>query len=250
MALSATNHFGGFLLLFIGTCVGCARSEPPGARTAEATPQPIGTGASSGDAPPHRTPSQVTEVNDAATAVHSGAPLAVAAVPPPASPAADNDSLVDVNGQPKPQTSDKPNALDPQFKARISLLCDAILEGKPEKAHDAFFPLIAYRQVKAIEDPDRDYKFRLLRHFDRDILDYHRRLAKRAGPVRCVGITVPEAQARWMKPGSEYNRIGYFRVLRSQLSLTDASQNTFPLEVTSLISWRGQWYVVHLNGFE
>ena len=53
-----------------------------------------------------------------------------------------------------------------------------------------------------------------------------------------------------MKPGSEGNRIGYFRVLRSQLRFTLADGKTKDFELTSLISWRGQWYVVHLNGFK
>ena len=139
---------------------------------------------------------------------------------------------------------------DASFQKRVLQLCDAIISGTPAKAHDAFFPLLAYAQVKAIADPERDYRLRLLAHFDRDILNYHRRISKRPGPLRCAGATVPDNLARWMKPGSEYNRVAYFRVLRSRLNLTDAAQNTISLEVTSLISWRGQWYVVHLDGFE
>jgi hypothetical protein len=130
------------------------------------------------------------------------------------------------------------------------MLASAIIEGRPDQAHAAFFPLVAYRQVKAIADPDRDYRLRLLRHFDRDIAEYHQRVSKRRGPLKYLGIRLQTRQARWMKPGSEYNRIGYFRALRSGLELADADGNTFTLEVTSLISWRGQWFVVHLNGFE
>ena len=63
-------------------------------------------------------------------------------------------------------------------------------------------------------------------------------------------LEVPEARAEWMKPGREGNRIGYYRVLRSRLIYTDADAKERSLEVTSLISWRGEWYVVHLHGFE
>ena len=235
-----------FLVLLVAeTSVACARSEPPGARSGAEAPRPVGAAVSpptdAGEAPTKPSSTAPSEVNDGGAAVHSSATT---------KPEPDIDSLLDASGQPKPQTDEKPSTADAQFQTRISLLCKAIIEGTPELAHDAFFPLIAYRQVKGIEDPDRDYRLRLLRHFDRDILDYHRRVMKRPGPLRCTGIKVPEAQARWMKPGSEYNRLGYFRVLRSQLGLTDANENTFSLEVTSLISWRGHWYVVHLNGFE
>jgi hypothetical protein len=65
-----------------------------------------------------------------------------------------------------------------------------------------------------------------------------------------VELKVPEDRARWMKPGSEGNKLGYFRVLRSELRYTDAESKEHSLEITSLISWRGEWYVVHVHGFK
>jgi hypothetical protein len=159
-------------------------------------------------------------------------------------------ALFDAAGEPLPQTEARPDPNSPTFRDRIAQLCQAIVAGAPATAHDAFFPLVAYKQVKAVADPERDYRLRLLSHFDRDILEYHHRVSRRPGPLRCGEFTVPEHQARWMKPGSEYNRLGYFRVLRSHLQVIDAAEKTTTLEVTSLISWRGEWYVVHLNGFE
>ncbi len=213
------------IVLFVTwTCTGCARSEPPGVAG----------------------PPKLHAVGVSSTASASSAdPIDASTNPADLGP-----QLFDESGEPKPQTEAMPVSGDPSFQARVGSLCTAIIEGKPEKAHSAFFPIVAYRQVKAIADPDRDYATRLLRHFDRDIVEYSHRIAKRRAPIRCAGIRIPRAQARWMKPGSEYNRVGYFRVLRSQLDLTDADGNTTTLEVTSLISWRGQWYVVHLNGFE
>ena len=53
-----------------------------------------------------------------------------------------------------------------------------------------------------------------------------------------------------MKPGREGNKVGYYRVLRSKLRFTLASGKEKSFELTSLISWRGEWYVVHLNNFD
>jgi hypothetical protein len=53
-----------------------------------------------------------------------------------------------------------------------------------------------------------------------------------------------------MKPGREGNKVGYYRVLRSKLRFTLPNGKERPLELTSLISWRGEWYVVHLHGFD
>jgi hypothetical protein len=53
-----------------------------------------------------------------------------------------------------------------------------------------------------------------------------------------------------MKPGSEGNKLGYWRVLRAELRCREAQGRERILEVTSLISWRGEWYAVHLHGFK
>jgi hypothetical protein len=52
-----------------------------------------------------------------------------------------------------------------------------------------------------------------------------------------------------MDPGSEGNRVGYYRVTHSQLRVRLPNGTERNLELTSLISWRGAWYVVHLHGF-
>ena len=105
-----------------------------------------------------------------------------------------------------------------------------------------FFPRVAYRQVKAVAKPDLDYDGRLMKAFERDIHDYHRKLGDQPEQAELVGIEVPRDRARWMKPGSEGNKLGYFRVLRSTLRFRDAAGKEQSLTVTSLISWRGEWF--------
>ncbi len=129
-------------------------------------------------------------------------------------------------------------------------LFEAIVRDDATLARPLFFPVEAYAQVKAIERPERDWKLRLLAAFERSIHDYHHRLGTDATSARFVALDVPEARARWMKPGSEGNRLGYYRVLRSQLRYQDAKGREHQLELTSLISWRGEWYIVHLDGFK
>ncbi|HYQ28342.1 MAG TPA: hypothetical protein VER04_14030 [Polyangiaceae bacterium] len=132
----------------------------------------------------------------------------------------------------------------------MQLLADAILTGDVEKARATFFPLVAYAQVKDVQKPERDYRYRLMAHFERDVLEYRKRLGKDAERAQFLGVTVPEARAEWMKPGKEGNRLGYFRVLRSSLRFRLPSGQEQTFELTSMISWRGEWYIVHLHGFE
>jgi hypothetical protein len=183
----------------------------------------------------------------APSAASSGAPAAPASSVP--SDAGSVNGLVGPDGSPLPQTEDKPSVSSAAFRGRVELVARAIATGDPLPAHEAFFPLVAYRQVKAIQDPDRDYERRLLKSFDSDIAEYHRALGKEPGAV-FAGVDVAEARAEWMKPGREGNKVGYYRVLRSKLRFTLASGKEKTFELTSLISWRGEWYVVHLHGFD
>lgn len=181
------------------------------------------------------------------------APSASAPVPAPSSAAGDSGeepALVGPDGAPLPQTDARPSITSARFERRMQRLADSILTGDAERARETFFPLVAYAQVKAVQKPERDYRYRLWAHFERDVREYHRQLGKEAERATFVGVEVPDQQAQWMKPGREGNRLGYFRVLRSRLKfrLVGGAEKTF--ELTSMISWRGEWYVVHLHGFE
>lgn len=158
--------------------------------------------------------------------------------------------LVDATGNPLPQTEDEPSVTSGAFEQRLQLLVQAIAKDDPALALPSFFPVEAYKQVKAIAKPEQDWQRRLVAAFERNVHQYHRQLGSAAEGVRFVRLDVPAAKVKWMKPGSEGNRVGYFRVLRSKLVLATASGDEIALEVTSMISWRGEWYVVHLHGFE
>ncbi len=149
-----------------------------------------------------------------------------------------------------PQTEERPSVTSERFQRRIQVLAGSILSGDIEPARATFFPLVAYAQVKDVKKPERDYRYRLMAHFERDLREYHQKLGKDAEQAKFLGITVPEARVEWMKPGKEGNRLGYFRVLRSTLRFQLASGKEQTFELTSMISWRGEWYVVHLHGFE
>ena len=158
--------------------------------------------------------------------------------------------LFDEQGNPLGQTEQRPSITSATFQKRIESVARAIISGDVEPALPAFFPLSAYQQVKDVAKPERDYRFRLLANFKRDLLEYHRALGDAAAESKFEGITVSEKDAKWMAPGSEGNKLGYFRVLRSRLRFTLPTGRSREFELTSLISWRGEWYVVHLHGFK
>lgn len=203
---------------------------------------------------PRVVPSAAAGVGSPVAGAGAGGAIDAGAAPPASASATPevegNLAIIDADGNALDQTEERPTLSSASFQKRLAVLAAAIISGDVEPATLAFFPLAAYQKVKDVAKPERDYKFRLLAHFKRDLLEYHRALGPLATTARFEGITVPEREAKWMKPGSEGNRVGYFRVLRSSLRFVLPTGRTRDLELTSLISWRGQWYVVHLHGFQ
>ena len=167
----------------------------------------------------------------------SSRPAAVVVPPPAPSTTIDSGSL--------PQTRVLPTTTDPAFVAGQAALWSAIVHDDAALATSFFFPLSAYLQVKAIAHPDADWHQRLLAAYQRDIHTMHEQLAGYGSPATFRGLSIPTARATWVLPGQEYNRIGYWRVFGDALHFQVGSvEHTFP--IYSLISWRGEWYVVHV----
>lgn len=212
--------FGTLLIL-----AGCGRAEPPtitglDAAVAPLPPPSAAAAASAGAAPP---------------------PLATHVAKAQADAGSDPDTLA--------QTRDKPSAKSAAFDARAEAVFRGIVEDDPDRAMPAFFPVTAYEQVKAVGNPAADWRLRLVAAYKRDIHALHRRLGERASGAKLLRADVPEDRAKWVEPDEEYNKLGYWRVYGTRLVYElDGKERSF--EVTSLISWRGEWYVVHLTGFK
>ena len=220
--------------------VACGRGEPP-APPGLPNVAPLGEAApSTGALAPGTTP-PATNASAAATAANS------APSPPSATPSASAaaESLVPSDAT-EPQTHDRPAPDAPILVKRAEALYQAIRDDAPDVALPFFFPVDAYKQVKDVTFPERDWKNRLVAEFVRDIHEIHRLNAKSLDGSTFAGLEVPDARARWVEPGEEYNKIGYFRVFGSKLKW-EKDGRTRSTEVKSLISWRGQWYTVHLS---
>lgn len=144
-----------------------------------------------------------------------------------------------------PQTKAFPSASDPQFIARMNDLVRAAATDQPRLGAPAFFPLAAYIQVKAIADPVTDWNIRLFADYDTDIGLVHHALGPNAPSATFLSVSVP-AGATWVKPGVELNKGSYWRVFGTVV-YCKVGTSTEHFVITSMISWRGEWYVVHLG---
>jgi hypothetical protein len=169
------------------------------------------------------------------------------AEPDGGAPSSSRDAGVDPGAL--PQTRDKPEASGAELDARVAALWDGVVKDDPELAMSFFFPVTAYEQVKAIPNASSDWRRRLVAAYKRDVHALHKRLGERATEAKLLRADIPQDRARWVDPGEESNKLGYYRVYGTRL-VYELDGKERSLEVTSLISWRGAWYVVHLSGFK
>jgi hypothetical protein len=187
----------------------------------------------------------VTPLPTTTTPVGTGATtVTTAAAAPVTSPTATSTAATDPGAL--PQTDQKPVASGATFDAGVQGLWQAVVQDSPDLAMPFFFPKAAYLQVKAISDPSTDYEQRLIANYRQDIHALHAQLSADAASARFVGIDVPDGQAVMVQPGEESNKLSYWRVYGTTLRYS-ANGGSGSFRVTSLISWRGEWYVVHLG---
>ena len=243
----------------------CAHHEPPSvdeSPSAEATAplaatRPFPPFVAHEPVPGEDTPALAVPLASAAhgSGDAGSAPAAeISFVPTDAAAAAAASEVDDPSDPTLPQTHEHPSASDPKLVARIDALWAAIMADDPSLATTAFFPLAAYQQVKAINNPASDWNHRLLAAFAEDIHALHKRLGARRSTAKLTSYDLPDTRARWVEPNEEYNKIGYFRVFGTTVRYREGSedgdttpQHDYSFAIASMISWRGQWYIVHLN---
>jgi hypothetical protein len=146
-----------------------------------------------------------------------------------------------------PQTSQYPSPTDPQFTAEMHALWQGIVQGSVTPALPAFFPRTAYVQLKTgIANPSGDWQNRLVADYALDIAAAHALLAPAPEQATLVSVSVPSQYGHWVPPGVCANGIGYFEVANARV-VYQLDGQTRSFGIASLISWRGEWYVVHLG---
>ncbi len=145
-----------------------------------------------------------------------------------------------------PQTDVVPSPASPAFQAAMQALFAAVVSGSPSGAQAAFFPEGAYLQVKDIADAAGDYAGRLVAEYDLDIMAAHDQLGPWAPGTTLTSVEVPMQYAHWIPPGVCDNGVGYYEVANARM-VYSAAGVTRSFGIASLISWRGEWYVVHLG---
>jgi hypothetical protein len=142
-----------------------------------------------------------------------------------------------------PQTSVLPKTNVAAFNNAVHDLWLAVATGNPDYARPAFFPEKAYEQVKAIAYPESDWQGRLWLDFTLDVAAVHKLIKPGATFTKVIAPTEDE---QWIPTGACYNSTGYWHLPGSRLVYREGGV-THSFGIASFISWRGDWYVIHLG---
>jgi hypothetical protein len=144
----------------------------------------------------------------------------------------------------RPQTQVMPSTGTIAFRALVNDLWLSVTTGNPAYGLPAFFPEAAYRQVKAIADPEYDWRTRLWYDYTIDVAAAHQVVG---GDAQFVRVIVPLQYALWVPVAVCYNNVGYWHVPGARVEYRkDGQLRSFG--IASMISWRGVWYLIHFGG--
>jgi hypothetical protein len=214
----------------VAVLAGCSAGSAPGASTlvtARAATSPVSVTRAASPSP--SLPPGGTPVMQSAPVSPPPSPSALPVAPPDAA------SL--------PQTSARPRTDDTAFGNAVHDIWLAVTTGDPDDALPAFFPQKAYLQVKAVGNPAADWDERLWYDFTLDLAAVHKLVPRDATLVKVI---VPAQYERWIGAGACYNNVGYWNVPGARV-VYQAGGVTRSFGIASFISWRGDWYLVHLG---
>lgn len=167
------------------------------------------------------------------------------AAPSDAGPSAEADA-----GSPSAAPIVKDNKVKPitdeELQGRAKLLFEGIVKNDAAIAEPLWFPRDVFLDLKDIKDPGK-YWDQLHRAYARDIEKLHKKQKSWEGATfDRLDIGSPP---KWVKPGDEGNKIGYYRTTKSTLHFTqDGKAHT--LEVRVMITWQGRFFITHLSKFK
>ena len=128
----------------------------------------------------------------------------------------------------------------------MASLWSGVRTGSPGAALATFFPRDAYVRLKAIPSAASDWSGRLVHGYALDIAAAHRLLGASAARTRLLAVDLPSSYVHWVPPGVCFNDVGYYEVPNARV-VYEADGQVHSFGIASMISWRGEWYVVHLG---
>ncbi len=198
--------------------------------------------------PQNNGPPAPAQASSPAASVSAPAPSAsaVAAPPPTASASASAATIEDAGAPPFAADNKVPPTEGPELQERAKALFEAIVANDAPKGDPFWFPKEPFIPLKDIKDPGK-YWEQLHRTYAADVRSQHKKRKSWDG-AEFKGFTIG-SKPKWVPPGDEANKIGYYRSFHGKLRyVIDGDEKT--IDVHTVITWQGRWYITHLNKFK
>ena len=133
-----------------------------------------------------------------------------------------------------------------ELQERAKGLFEAIVADDPDRAEAFWFPREPFIPLKDVKDPGK-YWTQLHKTYANDVHALHKKRKSWAGAsfVKFDGW----ARSKWVAPGKEANKIGYHRAFHGKLHYKAGGEDA-EIDVQTIITWQGRWYVTHLRKFK
>jgi hypothetical protein len=217
------------------------------------------------DAPPAAEPSSHTKTAPPSSPARSPALPAQSAPPAGASDAAapipdagDPDASAQASASasaaaPKepetpfaPDNKIRPPATSDELQTRAKALFEAIVKDEPPLGDPFWFPKEPFIPLKDVKGPEKYWK-NLHAAYAADIHKVHKKHKSWDG-AQFKSFEIGSTP-KWVPPGDEGNKIGYYRSFRGKLRY-ELGGDTYSIEVHTVISWQARWYITHLLKFK
>jgi hypothetical protein len=142
-----------------------------------------------------------------------------------------------------PDNAVPPPADHRDLDQRAAALFEAVVKDDPALGESFWFPKAPFIPLKDPPDPDL-YWEKLHRAYADDIHSAHGSRASWDGAT--FDHFEIGSSPRWMNPGDEHNRIGYYRSQGGTIVYRIGEENG-ALAVDTIITWQGQWFVTHMR---
>jgi hypothetical protein len=139
-----------------------------------------------------------------------------------------------------------PEGRTEELQARAKGLFEAIVKKEPALGDPFWFPKEPFIPLKDVKGPEKYWK-NLHQAYAEDIRKAHRKRKSWEGAT-FIGFDVGSTP-KWVKPGDEVNKIGYYRSFHGKLRY-EMDGEKYSIDVHTVISWQGRWYVTHLGKFK
>jgi hypothetical protein len=133
-----------------------------------------------------------------------------------------------------------------ELAERARGLFEAIVKDEPDRAEAFWFPRVPFIPLKDVKDPGK-YWAQLHRTYLHDVHALHEKRKSWDG-AELVGFE-GWSRPKWVPPGDEANKIGYYRAFHGKLRYK-IDGGTSEIDVHTIITWQGRWYVTHLRKFK